>query len=232
MLLSLWRIFKSIRIISWLFIFWSDCLLRTEFCFFRSVRCSPELTRMETASSHQRSGRVFSTAQEYRPHGNNQNGSILLVQILQDTVFWLVGIMMLLHQLSYAIILYFMITTRDIFYKVLQNIVVSRLEWENTYFIKYFYFNVFRHYIIHHLNWIILTKSDHRWYTNHINIIQPPSTLWKIPKVGLNCLEQNHRKWENWAIVILSRDEVEEFFKRMDRDFDGRLSFEEFMGEL
>ena len=25
---------------------------------------------------------------------------------------------------------------------------------------------------------------------------------------------------------------MEEFFKRMDRDFDGRLSFEEFMGEL
>ena len=27
------------------------------------------------------------------------------------------------------------------------------------------------------------------------------------------------------------RDEVEEFFDFMDRDFDGRLSFEEFMGE-
>ena len=27
------------------------------------------------------------------------------------------------------------------------------------------------------------------------------------------------------------REEVEEFFTRMDRDFDGRLSFEEFMGE-
>ena len=27
------------------------------------------------------------------------------------------------------------------------------------------------------------------------------------------------------------RDEVEEFFKSMDRDFDGQLSFEEFMGE-
>ena len=27
------------------------------------------------------------------------------------------------------------------------------------------------------------------------------------------------------------RAEVEEFFKRMDRDFDGRLSFGEFMGE-
>ena len=29
----------------------------------------------------------------------------------------------------------------------------------------------------------------------------------------------------------LRREEVEEFFERMDRDFDGRLSFEEFMGE-
>ena len=27
------------------------------------------------------------------------------------------------------------------------------------------------------------------------------------------------------------REEVEEFFASMDRDFDGRLSFEEFMGE-
>ena len=27
------------------------------------------------------------------------------------------------------------------------------------------------------------------------------------------------------------REEVEDFFSRMDRDFDGRLSFEEFMGE-
>ena len=27
------------------------------------------------------------------------------------------------------------------------------------------------------------------------------------------------------------REEVEEFFDRMDRDYDGRLSFEEFMGE-
>ena len=27
------------------------------------------------------------------------------------------------------------------------------------------------------------------------------------------------------------REEVDEFFERMDRDFDGKLSFEEFMGE-
>ena len=30
---------------------------------------------------------------------------------------------------------------------------------------------------------------------------------------------------------IFFREEVEEFFDSMDRDFDGRLSFEEFMGE-
>ena len=30
---------------------------------------------------------------------------------------------------------------------------------------------------------------------------------------------------------FFARDEVDEFFKSMDRDFDGRLSFEEFMGE-
>ena len=29
---------------------------------------------------------------------------------------------------------------------------------------------------------------------------------------------------------FLFREEVEEFFDFMDRDFDGRLSFEEFMG--
>jgi hypothetical protein len=27
------------------------------------------------------------------------------------------------------------------------------------------------------------------------------------------------------------REEVEDFFDKMDRDYDGRLSFEEFMGE-
>ena len=27
------------------------------------------------------------------------------------------------------------------------------------------------------------------------------------------------------------REEVSEFFERMDRDYDGKLSFEEFMGE-
>ena len=31
--------------------------------------------------------------------------------------------------------------------------------------------------------------------------------------------------------MTICREEVEEFFTRMDRDFDGRLSFEEFMGE-
>ena len=32
-------------------------------------------------------------------------------------------------------------------------------------------------------------------------------------------------------LKVLFRQEVEEFFQRMDRDYDGRLSFEEFMGE-
>ena len=31
--------------------------------------------------------------------------------------------------------------------------------------------------------------------------------------------------------MFLIRQEVDEFFQRMDRDYDGRLSFEEFMGE-
>ena len=31
--------------------------------------------------------------------------------------------------------------------------------------------------------------------------------------------------------MSMCREEVEEFFEAMDRDFDGRLSFEEFMGE-
>ena len=32
-------------------------------------------------------------------------------------------------------------------------------------------------------------------------------------------------------MVVSFREEVEEFFQSMDRDFDGRLTFEEFMGE-
>ena len=31
--------------------------------------------------------------------------------------------------------------------------------------------------------------------------------------------------------IPVTREEVEEFFESMDRDFDERLSFEEFMGE-
>ena len=31
--------------------------------------------------------------------------------------------------------------------------------------------------------------------------------------------------------MFLSRKEVEEFFELMDRDYDGQLSFQEFMGE-
>ena len=39
--------------------------------------------------------------------------------------------------------------------------------------------------------------------------------------------------WSGINLLKLSifREEVEEFFDSMDRDFDGRLSFEEFMGE-
>jgi Ca2+-binding EF-hand superfamily protein len=33
------------------------------------------------------------------------------------------------------------------------------------------------------------------------------------------------------GVSNLPRPEVEDFFKRMDRDFDGRLTFGEFMGE-
>ena len=33
------------------------------------------------------------------------------------------------------------------------------------------------------------------------------------------------------TLTALLREEVSEFFDRMDRDFDGRLSFGEFMGE-
>lgn len=31
--------------------------------------------------------------------------------------------------------------------------------------------------------------------------------------------------------MVVYREEVTEFFERMDRDFDGKLSFEEMMGE-
>ena len=36
---------------------------------------------------------------------------------------------------------------------------------------------------------------------------------------------------KNGEIFVLPREEVEEFFTFMDRDFDGNLTFEEFMGE-
>ena len=42
------------------------------------------------------------------------------------------------------------------------------------------------------------------------------------------CKEVSRKKETNTQNL---RDEVEEFFEFMDRDFDGRLSFEEFMGE-
>ena len=38
------------------------------------------------------------------------------------------------------------------------------------------------------------------------------------------------RKHYSYSHLSL-REEVSEFFERMDRDYDGKLSFEEFMGE-
>ena len=35
----------------------------------------------------------------------------------------------------------------------------------------------------------------------------------------------------HWLLCYDIRAEVEEFFANMDRDFDGKLSFAEFMGE-
>ena len=55
------------------------------------------------------------------------------------------------------------------------------------------------------------------------------------------CPQQFRSLYNNVSIVMESemmvvmlfcfREEVEEFFASMDRDFDGRLTFEEFMGE-
>ena len=48
---------------------------------------------------------------------------------------------------------------------------------------------------------------------------------------------QNHQNYYNnlnlrkSETICYYREEVTEFFDRMDRDFDGKLSFEEFMGE-
>ena len=40
-----------------------------------------------------------------------------------------------------------------------------------------------------------------------------------------------HCKKYSFKMEVDFREEVEEFFDSMDRDFDGRLTFEEFMGE-
>ena len=39
------------------------------------------------------------------------------------------------------------------------------------------------------------------------------------------------RKHYSYSHLSSLREEVSEFFERMDRDYDGKLSFEEFMGE-
>jgi hypothetical protein len=49
------------------------------------------------------------------------------------------------------------------------------------------------------------------------------STLSTALHISLNMLRSSYS--------FLLREEVEEFFDFMDRDFDGRLTFEEFMGE-
>ena len=43
--------------------------------------------------------------------------------------------------------------------------------------------------------------------------------------------EINCSKKHPWTQIFFPREEVQEFFDKMDRDFDGRLSFGEFMGE-
>ena len=58
-----------------------------------------------------------------------------------------------------------------------------------------------------------LTKEE---WLSVLNSSGVPTTRW----------EQSER------VKMLFREEVEEFFNSMDRDFDGRLSFEEFMGEV
>ena len=49
-------------------------------------------------------------------------------------------------------------------------------------------------------------------------------------RAALNSFQSNWLQHSNWG-SLSSRAEVEDFFKRMDRDYDGRLSFGEFMGE-
>ena len=54
------------------------------------------------------------------------------------------------------------------------------------------------------------------------------STVQEFQHACENILKES----EMWVIMVFRfREEVEEFFRSMDRDFDGRLTFEEFMGE-
>ena len=57
---------------------------------------------------------------------------------------------------------------------------------------------------------------------NHFSVI--------MFRAALNSCQSYWLQYSNWG-SLSSRAEVEDFFKRMDRDYDGRLSFGEFMGE-
>ena len=63
-----------------------------------------------------------------------------------------------------------------------------------------------------------LTKDD--WF-RVLNSSGCPATMWASVFV---CFGVNISFYK-------TREEVDEFFEKMDRDFDGKLSFEEFMGE-
>ena len=67
--------------------------------------------------------------------------------------------------------------------------------------------------------------QDHHLYHN---FSKSPS-LSLLPKTIIFCNVVHHLFYDCQSSP---REEVEEFFASMDRDFDGRLSFEEFMGEV
>ena len=55
--------------------------------------------------------------------------------------------------------------------------------------------------------------------------------FWRLSQKGTNYQLGLDLSARGFSFFLFARDEVEEFFNSMDRDFDGRLSFEEFMGE-
>ena len=56
-----------------------------------------------------------------------------------------------------------------------------------------------------------------------------PLQIWFHPKE--NFKQSEYDNYMHQIILLVIRAEVEEFFANMDRDFDGKLSFAEFMGE-